>query len=585
MLPLMQHETNSFCRIEGSKSSFSLYGGGHKYSRLYSTTENMDKFVQGYIDPNDSEAVQTTFNRYGDKNGLMTYDTLRSIPLFAQLLQGEDLMEEELRDVWNVVPKVRNSEGDEEQIDIQAFQQIYKDVDDLFEEDDDVDVEESVSQNLVSPESSSVDDGLNAAGRDEKELEVVFAHLSDENGMLSKSALLEWEEVKQLLEDGLVGEEEFELLWERTRKAPGGVLDLEAFLSFNVQLDDLFTFEEGEEEEINDSTLESILAAGASTSSDSTKEYVDEYDLSPEAIFSKLADEDFLIGFEDLKHWGELQEILEREELLPLELQNIFDNVPKAPGAPGRIDQDGFVALYNAIDEMFEDAEDEDDDLESSKQAKAENSVPSAAESKDTLLKILEEIYNEDEPEDLPCGLTTDENTQLRVLEAVAELEKQPFNQVLSRGADISPEDLSGNWELLYTSSAMMKFNKGLTGLGSSFPSGKFGGLKQKLKASKYLSDVEYIERIKVNPEVSSFDVTVTGDWELKRSVSLFTGDPSIVLVIEPERVVYGPTSTRADHWKSVRSMNLLDVTYLDNDLRIMRGNTSTDTLFVFRRV
>jgi len=145
-------------------------------------------------------------------------------------------------------------------------------------------------------------------------------------------------------------------------------------------------------------------------------------------------------------------------------------------------------------------------------------------------------------------------------------------------------EDLAGSWDLLYTSSSMMRFNKGLTGLGGSFPNGKFAGLRQNLILNKYITDVEYTERIAVNPEQNSFDVKVNGDWELKSSVSLFTGAPSTILSIEPDKVVYGPTTTRADHWKSVRSMNLLDLSYLDNDLRIMRGNTSTDTLFIFKR-
>lgn len=99
------------------------------------------------------------------------------------------------------------------------------------------------------------------------------------------------------------------------------------------------------------------------------------------------------------------------------------------------------------------------------------------------------------------------------------------------------------------------------------------------------MSDVEYVERIEVTPSTASFDVIVSGDWDLSQSVSLFTGAPSTVMTVEPARVMYGPTSTRADHWKSLGPMNMLDVTYLDKDLRIMRGNTATDAIFVFRRV
>lgn len=44
------------------------------------------------------------------------------------------------------------------------------------------------------------------------------------------------------------------------------------------------------------------------------------------------------------------------------------------------------------------------------------------------------------------------------------------------------------------------------------------------------------------------------------------------------------PTSMRADHWKSLGPMNMLDLTYLDEDLRVMRGCTSSDTVFIWKR-
>ena len=145
--------------------------------------------------------------------------------------------------------------------------------------------------------------------------------------------------------------------------------------------------------------------------------------------------------------------------------------------------------------------------------------------------------------------------------------------------------DLAGTWELLFSSSSAMKFNNGLSGLGGSIPNGRFTGVKQKLTATKFIRDLEYIERIEVNPSSASFDVQVTGNWDLRTSVSLFTGQPSIILNLEPDRVNYGPTSTRADHWKSLGPMNMLDVTYLDNDLRVMRGCTSTDSIFIWKRI
>jgi len=80
------------------------------------------------------------------------------------------------------------------------------------------------------------------------------------------------------------------------------------------------------------------------------------------------------------------------------------------------------------------------------------------------------------------------------------------------------------------------------------------------------------------------FEVKVTRDWDLRTEVSLFTGKPSNVLSVMPDKVSYGPHSDKADHWKSLGPMNLLVLSFLDGDTRIMRGNMSTDTLFIWRR-
>lgn len=201
---------------------------------------------------------------------------------------------------------------------------------------------------------------------------------------------------------------------------------------------------------------------------------------------------------------------------------------------------------------------------------------------KQDLLAFIEIIIEEDEE---PCGFGASESDQGQVLNIVQVLEQQPSNLILQKEGNIEPIDLAGNWDLVYTSSSAMKFNQGLSGIGGSFPNGKFGGVRQVLTATKFLSDMEYKERIDVTPSSASFDVTVNGIWDLRKSMSLFTGQPTVILNVEPDRVSYGPTSTRADHWKSLGPVNRLDLSYLDDDLRIMRGCTSSETLFVFKKI
>merc|ERR1719445_1889172 len=135
--------------------------------------------------------------------------------------------------------------------------------------------------------------------------------------------------------------EEFDDLWKKTPKRPGSLdlMDVEGFLSFNVALDDLFELEEGETE-VKDANL---VIAG---------------DLAPADIFTKLASKaDGFVGFGDLQRWSELNEILDDGDLLPSELQDFFSQIPKAPGTTDKLNKDGFVALWNAIDDLFEDEE------------------------------------------------------------------------------------------------------------------------------------------------------------------------------------------------------------------------------------
>ncbi len=482
---------------------------------------------------------------------------------------------EELEDTWSVTPKFPEVTGQQPRIDIDSFVQIYRDVDNLFE-DESVKGEDNIIASTESVPPSAKDDDeddeVNALDAEdetvEAELERVYEALCDDVGLISKDTLKNWDEVQKLLAEGLLGEDEFEELWMKTKKSPGSsdlLLDVDGFLSFNVALDALFEFDDQDDDDDEKAPVQSSPSGESSP-----RRMVEGDDLPPGVLFAALADEDYLVGMNELKYWVELQDMLDEGDLLPSELEEAYDKIKKTES--GKLDETGFIKLYEEIDALFDDVEE------------ATESSPDTSESKrvkDDLLSFLDIIIEDDS---LPCGLECSEKDQKQVLNIVQALEEQPTNLIATKKGNIALQDLAGTWELLYSSSAAMKFNNGLSGLGGSFPNGKFGGLKQTLQASKFLTDVEYKERIEVTPSSASFDVTVTGNWDIRSSVSLFTGKPSIIIEVEPDRVNYGPTSTRADHWKSLGPMNMLDLTYLDEDFRIMRGCTSADTVFIFKR-
>ncbi|CAJ1940270.1 unnamed protein product [Cylindrotheca closterium] len=517
---------------------------------LHLSSSNVD-----YAQAEDVKSIKSLFSKYADESDSMTKDTLCKVPPFDEMLEVEDLSMEELTEIWDKAPK---SGGDESRIGADSFVQIYQAVDDLFEDDE---KEADVVEEAKAPENVE----LNAA---QSELKVAFNSLCDDNKLISKVALKAWDEIETLFAENLLGQSEFDDIWSKTA-ASSEQLDLAGFLSFNAGLDDLFEYDDEEGDESGTvQTNEPTLPV--------TKKMVQGDDLPPAVLFAAIADENYLVGMNELKLWAELQEMLEEEDLLPSELQDFYDSIEDKKS--GKLSEEGFVTLYEKIDVLFED----DDEEEANDDAAA---AAQASRIKEDLLGFVNLIDNDDDEEALACCLDSTEKDQKQVMNIVSALEAQPTNFIKQKKGNIDSSDLTGTWEMIYSSSSGMKFNKGLSGLGGSFPNGRFGGLKQKLTATKYVRDVEYQEWIKVNPSAASFYVTINGSWDLKTSMSLFTGEPSIVLNIEPDRVQWGTTVTKGDHWKSLGPTNLLDLTYLDEDFRVMRGCTSTETIFLYKRV
>lgn len=519
----------------------------------------------------DCEEVRELFSKYCDENFLIDRKTLASMPPIVDMLADEDLLPVELNEIWEAAPKSAN---DASRVDVDSFLQIYRDVDDLFEDDDDDEEGDDEISGEVSDADNTPAADANDNGLDE-ELSKAYDSLCDDNGLISKDKMMQWEEIESLFEEGLLGEDEFEELWKNSVDGENDSVDANGFSNFNLGLDDLFVLEDDDDDEEEEL---SVTTTGP-------RSLVVEGDMPPGVLFSQLADTKYLVGTKELNLWVELNDLLEDGELLASELQEMYE---KYAAPDGKLTEDGFLQLYDEIDGLFEDDDDDEDGEETvvtsspPKQQEQQQNPPVNTRVKEDFLSFLDIVVEEDEQ---PCGFGASESDQEQILNILQVLEQQPTNMILQKDGNIEQADLAGMWELVYTSSSAMKFNKGLSGIGGSFPNGRFDGLRQELIATKFLTDVVYKERIEVTPSSASFDVTVKGVWDLRKSVSLFTGQPTVILNIEPDRVTYGPTSTRADHWKSLGPVNRLDLSYLDDNLRVMRGCTSSETLLIFKKV
>lgn len=509
----------------------------------------------------------------------MSKDQLKSVPTIADMLAEGDLLPSELDDMWDAVS------NKSDKIDLEGFVQVYNDIDDLFEDEEG---EEEVDADTLAAVSAAL---AAASGADETELAQAFDILKGDGDTISFDQLRQWEEIQSLVNEGMLGEDEFKSLWESS--GDGDCMDLERFLKFNSELDDLFVFDDEDEEEddgeVSDDEVDEISSEMDADEEEETEQekqvqqqlpMITETDLPPAVLFSQLANENYLVGQAELKRWGELQEMISEGDLSQEELDVLVGRVEKAPGTDMYLDEEGFCKLAEAIEDLFEEVDDETD----AKQEEQQQPEDDFRELKVELLELLEDIDKIGEEEGrLLCGLDCNELEQERVLEVVGELEREPYNKVLTAvGGAVSKEELVGDWELMYSSSSTMKYNEGLSGLAGGLT--RFGGLKQKIIGTKYLSDVEYTEQVIGKLGGKSYEVKITGDWDMTMELSLFTGKPANVMSVTPDNVVYGPRRDKADHWKSLGPMNMLLLSYIDEDLRIMRGNTSTDTLFIWKR-
>jgi hypothetical protein len=374
-----------------------------------------------------------------------------------------------LDDIWDAAPKFPDIEADtemDERVDVDGFVQIYRDIDDLFLPDDATSPSSKEGGDKEAPkEVGNIED-------DEDELENAFANICDSSKLVSREALREWEEIQSLLKEGMLGEDEFDEMWKGAPKSPGSPeqLDVDGFLSFNVALDELFVFDEEDQDGLEGENNIGDEDVPVVQKKEAFRMVVGD-DLPPGVIFAELAGGDLLVGMKELARWKELQEMLLDGELPPAEFKNIFDGIEKAPGTTNKLNLDGFMALYESIDALFEEFDEDEENEEERKRRKQ------------YLVSLLSAINSNKDR--LPCGLETTATENEEIVKAVIALENDPVNRIITSREMVTAEELAGTWELLYTSSSSMVFNQGLTGVGKNLPRTEFSRLLQKLEKTK----------------------------------------------------------------------------------------------------
>jgi PAP_fibrillin len=133
--------------------------------------------------------------------------------------------------------------------------------------------------------------------------------------------------------------------------------------------------------------------------------------------------------------------------------------------------------------------------------------------------------------------------------------------------------DMGGSWELLYTSSTIVRFAGGLTGLQKYLPEGSVGRIIQVVEPEDgtcvFTEQLTYTLPV-VNKQVA-MDVVVAGR----------------IRATSETRQVWSPESVKAtwfrswaESWKTLGPFTIAETTYLDKYLRITRGQTGSMNIF-----
>lgn len=381
-----------------------------------------------------------------------------------------------------------------------------------------------------------------------------FKILTEGERLLRLDILLEWKEIKDLIEDGAVQEKQIQKMFDGMPKEPMGIpsdvfgISEDTFVAFNGMLDVVLDAAGGD--------------GGAPTPAMTPSNLVNEPAM-PMPTQSELKIGDMMDPNAGLLEEGMSEAPdtgLTQEELSMMQQLDAADNMLNSGG-------------YGDFDKLIGDLN--DPRLEALRERD-----PTAEEVRGQLKDNLDELIALTSAASR-CGLDRpEEEDAARMRDLVqAVIEKAP--KAASREIDELRRAVNGEWKLLCTNSEMFAFYNGVTGFANVFPTTKFQELSMTYQSDGYLAESRYNE--KLNSPLGDIDCTVFSNWELVKEMSFMTNENSVVLRNYCTKVTAGPMEYEAEeNWKSLRSMAMNELVYVDDRVKIMRNTGALRIFFVY---
>jgi hypothetical protein len=378
-----------------------------------------------------------------------------------------------------------------------------------------------------------------------------FNNISGGGPLIRLDMLLEWKEVKELIDDGSVTKKQVERMFEGMPKEPMGIpantfgINEDTFVAFNGMLD---------------------VVLDASGGGDSNS---------------------------DNKGAGVTPSVLVSEPARPMPTQSelkLGDLVEEGADAAdtGLSAQD--LELMKTLDKAdnmlnsgdFGDFDKLIDDIDDPRLAALREKRQGAEEVRGELKDILQELLGMCK-EQKRCGLDRpEEEDQARMRDLVQAVTEKSV-PVAKRDIDELRQAINGKWRLLYTNSEMFSFYNGVTGFANVFPTTKFEDLSMQYISDGYISESRYLE--KLSSPLGEIPCTVFSNWEVVKEMSFMTNENSVVLRNYCAKVTAGPMEYLAEeNWKSLRTMAMNELIYVDDNIKIMRNTGALRIIFVYVR-
>mmetsp|Transcript_13982 Transcript_13982/g.13496 ORF Transcript_13982/g.13496 Transcript_13982/m.13496 type:complete len:534 (+) Transcript_13982:949-2550(+) len=389
-----------------------------------------------------------------------------------------------------------------------------------------------------------------------------FKEITGGGRLMRLDMLLEWKEVKELFDEGVITPKQVSKMFDGMPKEPMGIpattvgIAEDTFVAFNGMLDVFLDVNGGGDSK--QGTAPSALVTEAERPRPKQKEL----------SFNSLGGTDLRGGNQQQ---GEGQQFNEDDPSSGLS-DNELDLMQALDKADNMLNSGSFSDFDSLIGDV------NDPRLQALREER-----DGADEVTGELMIVLKDLLALSK-EQKRCGLDRpEEETAARIRDLVqAVFEKSP--RMANRKIEQTRQDVCGTWRLMYTNSEMFEFYHGVTGFANVLPTSKFEDLNVQYRSDGYLNEAEYFE--KLSTPLGDLDATVYSTWDLMKEMSFMTNENSIVLRSYCTKVTAGPMEYEAqENWKSLRTLSMNELMYVDENIKIMRNCGALRIYFIYEKI